>query len=880
MLVLTPASLASVAPGPVSASQFSIGPTPSWVEPISPPATGALPPDARGGTYVALLDFQENQTLSPAESYTHIVVLVLNEQGVGNASQIAVSFDPSYQQLVLHTARVQRAGETQDRLQLSAVKLIQREERLEYQIYDGHLTALLLLEDVRVGDAVEYSYTLRGENPALAGHFSLLFSVALDQPVARFEQRLIWKPDQPLVIRRLGDVSEPQVEKFKDRWTYAWSFTDVRAIEVEEGLPLGFDPFPGIQLSSWASWEEVAAWGTQLFAVDTKPSTALQAHIEAIRDTSMTEMNRALRAIRFVQDEIRYLGVVLGASSHRPNDPNVVMKRRFGDCKDKALLLVTMLRALGIQADPALVSTGRRGEIAKLAPAQLMFDHSIVRIELGGHSYWVDPTLQGQRGGSLSLLSVPEYGYALVLRPGVTELTAVERSPQAQPQMVVEKTYDGADFDGPVRLRIETTYHGAAAEAIRLDLASGSPATLAKRFLAFYEPWHPGIESVDSLAVHDDEQRNVVKVIEQYSIPGFWKPLEDQERYSADLEPVELSSLLPTPPKANRKMAFAVGLPAHMEVISHLHMAQEWKPNPESSIIENDGFRFAVRSFGEGRVLHLTHKLERRQTSLPSEAAGAYAQDLAKAKEALDFTVLSGLAITASGFQVNWIIAFLVIAVLAGSTLGARKIYRLQPALTSAGLAPTSAATQAGFLLKTEFGTASEGYAGQPEPVSATPFAASAPAQEALPIGGWLRLLGIGVFLNPIIVLVTGFPSFRILERDFWILSVRLHGSTNYALASVLVFEISANAALVVLYVLLIVMFLQRRRLFPRLWIAAMAASIVVILLDFAAAATISESDIVVEPGDVPRFVRMVVVTGVWGTYLMKSRRVRETFVL
>src|SRR5208282_5268181 len=63
-----------------------------------------------------------------------------------------------------------------------------------------------------------------------------------------------------------------------------------------------------------------------------------------------------LTVLQFVQDEVRYFAIEIGASSEKPADPSAVFSRRFGDCKDKSLLFVTILRALGIEAYPVLVN--------------------------------------------------------------------------------------------------------------------------------------------------------------------------------------------------------------------------------------------------------------------------------------------------------------------------------------------------------------------------------------------------------------------------------------------------------------------------------------------------------------------------------------------
>ncbi len=105
----------------------------------------------------------------------------------------------------------------------------------------------------------------------------------------------------------------------------------------------------------------------------------------------------------------------------------MVFERRFGDCKDKAFLLVTVFRALGIPAFPVLVNTVTRQTVAEGQPAATAFDHAIVQATIDGRAYWLDATATYQRG-PLSERYYPNYGYGLVVRPGTTTLTAIPPS--------------------------------------------------------------------------------------------------------------------------------------------------------------------------------------------------------------------------------------------------------------------------------------------------------------------------------------------------------------------------------------------------------------------------------------------------------------------
>ena len=95
-----------------------------------------------------------------------------------------------------------------------------------------------------------------------------------------------------------------------------------------------------------------------MYELQPNKDAALQALIDEFK-AEPDEATRLWRALHFVQDDIRYTGIEIGVGRISADTTGEVLARRFGDCKDKVLLLVTILRALGVEAYPALVNHAR-----------------------------------------------------------------------------------------------------------------------------------------------------------------------------------------------------------------------------------------------------------------------------------------------------------------------------------------------------------------------------------------------------------------------------------------------------------------------------------------------------------------------------------------
>ena len=199
------------------------------------------------------------------------------------------------------------------------------------------------------------------------------------------------------------------------------------AVEPEDAAPSWFDPFPGVQISEFESWSDVVNWALPLYQVKQSPSGTLAQEIDRLKNSSDKPEARLISALRFVQDEIRYMGIELGPNSHQPNQPSTVFERRFGDCKDKSLLLSSILNSIGIEAHPALVNTEAKSSLSAWQPTPIAFDHCIVQAKIAGKTYWIDPTISMQRG-QLDQYYAPDYALALVIRDGGHELERIPLS--------------------------------------------------------------------------------------------------------------------------------------------------------------------------------------------------------------------------------------------------------------------------------------------------------------------------------------------------------------------------------------------------------------------------------------------------------------------
>ena len=243
------------------AALHAVGPTPGWVAPVLPEVAAKAPAEqVSEGVQYLLLDEQIRVEAQDKTRFRHMASKALNERGLESVANIEIRFDPSYQKLTLHSINLRRGAQVIAKLPTAQVKVLQREAGLESLIFDGSRTAHVFLDDVRVGDVVEYAYSVRGSNPVFAnrqfGGFELQYSV----PVARIHARLWWPTSRPVHWKRQNDAPEPQVATSGEHTLYTWDLRDVPARASESDAPPGYDPYPSVQWSEFGDWRAVSAW--------------------------------------------------------------------------------------------------------------------------------------------------------------------------------------------------------------------------------------------------------------------------------------------------------------------------------------------------------------------------------------------------------------------------------------------------------------------------------------------------------------------------------------------------------------------------------------------------------------------------------------------
>lgn len=612
------------------AQPFRMGPPAAWVQPLRLPGEEVVRSAERAaaGSLYLLIDEQTRVGQGTVERYVHRARRVLSANYEGESADIRIIFDPSFERLTLHGVWRVRDGQRQEVLHPAKVNVFQRENDLLHRRYDGALLVEPFIADVQAGDVLEVAYSIHGVSPLLGGRYTGRFDVEFDTPVVHWRQRLLWPVERPLEIVYHGTSLRSSQSEAKDVRECVWELWDLPAVKQGNG-GTRVRPFAWVQLSEYKAWKEVARWAARLFAVPARSPQVEQVAQRLMKTPS--EEERFLAALRFVQDEVRSIPVPLSASSGPISSPDEVLSRRLGDAKDKALLLLTLLHALGFEARASLVNTDSEDGLETWHPSPGAFNHVIVRATVGGQVIWVDPMNTLERG-PLASRQPPVFGRALIADPGAVSLVEIPCPPLQEPTLFVEERYTAVAINEPGELRMTTLLTGWEADRMRRKLASSSREALAAERLERVAREGRVLHALEPLSVEDDEVGNTIALHERYAL----EPLM-QGAWSRGFDATSVRERLPEPAWFQDVMASWVEHPVFVRHRVIINAPEPLRIDSERVEVEGPLFRFVRDAQIMGHQLVLDYSYQSLASQVTPEFLSAHAEALGQVQELLTY---------------------------------------------------------------------------------------------------------------------------------------------------------------------------------------------------------------------------------------------------
>lgn len=356
------------------------------------------------------------------------------------------------------------------------------------------------------GDVVELQYRVEdvAHRNAFADYFGEVVYLQNTETIARSEYVLITPKTRQFYFNKPNVPNlQQKVEEKGDARIYHYVAENVGALETEPGMPPLTELLGHVHVSTYKSWDDMGRWYWGLVRDQFTADDEVRRRVADITK-GLTDEKAKVRAVYdFVVQKTRYVALEFGIYGFKPYRCAQIFARGFGDCKDKATLIVTMLKELGIPATIVIVRTGLRGDFetepASLAP----FDHAIAYVP--SLDWYLDGTAEFT--GSNELPTMDRGALALQVNEGKPKLVHL---PEPKPSdSVASKRIEAAVApDGSATIDWKVAISGANASSWRQRYHA--KATQKQRVQEDLANELPGldVQAVESSDL-DDIERNV-----------------------------------------------------------------------------------------------------------------------------------------------------------------------------------------------------------------------------------------------------------------------------------------------------------------------------------------------------------------------------------
>ena len=350
---------------------------------------------------------------------THLIVQVLTKNGATSLKRYPIWNDKETEETSVNIAKVTHPDGSSSLAQTST---IQRQG-------DKDIT-LLDFPALEAGDILEIEYTISQTKPNFFGSYFgniQLFSNTL--PILESRYILSAPKNEKLYFNSTDTVPDPEVIEGENETTYIWTMTDLPAITFNPFSPPINELSPAVEVSTFKDWNALAKWYWNLIKDQNQITPDIAAKVKDLTFGSKTDKEKLAAIFNWVTSEVRNNAWEFGVHGFKPYNAGTIFTRRFGDCKDKAILINVMAKVAGIDAWPMLLRSTQndnvvvgRGREDLTLPLLSHFNHCISYAELDGEPYYLDGTMMFRTIDSRP--STDASAPSVIIRPSGAEITS------------------------------------------------------------------------------------------------------------------------------------------------------------------------------------------------------------------------------------------------------------------------------------------------------------------------------------------------------------------------------------------------------------------------------------------------------------------------
>lgn len=338
-------------------------------------------------------------------TYLHYLVKILNERGKENFSETNIDYDSTFEKVELEMARTIRPDGSVAEVGSRHIRDVSR--YMNFPLYSNARVFIISFPEIAEGAVIEYKVRIRRNQLVNKKDFVLIYPLQASEPIIAANLTIDLPKDKALQIKKqneefnnFGAGLSPKAEESDGRVIYRWGFKNIPQIIPETNMPEIVEVNPAMLMSTFSSWQEVYSWWQALSRDKIIADAAIKEKVRELTSGKETDEAKAAAIYNFCAQDIRYVAVEYGQAGYEPHPAGDIFRNKYGDCKDQAILLVTMLKEAGFSAWPVLISTRDYYNLNNDLPA-MVFNHCIAAMQVPGKTIFMDPTAETCAFGSL-----------------------------------------------------------------------------------------------------------------------------------------------------------------------------------------------------------------------------------------------------------------------------------------------------------------------------------------------------------------------------------------------------------------------------------------------------------------------------------------------
>jgi tetratricopeptide (TPR) repeat protein/transglutaminase-like putative cysteine protease len=481
-------------------------------------------------------------------------VEIRNQAGVKTFSVLPFDFASNSEHIEIDYVRVRHADGSVVTTPATDAQELPTEVTREAPFYSDLKQEQIPIRGLQPGDLIEYKLRFVRTKPEAPGHFwgNESFVLPSSGVVARSEvielhvpkdiYTQVWSPNYK------PTVSDATTNGTAER-VYRWQSSQLAPaagkkrndlLKLDNNPTLGTSddpPLPHVAWTNFHSWQEVGAWYRSLEGSRTQPNDDIRAKVATLTAGKSTPDEKARAIYGYVSAQVRYIGVAFGVGRFQPHEAGDVLNNQYGDCKDKSTLLISMLSAAGITADPVLIGAGVTFNADLPSPGS--FNHVITLAQIDGKPIWLDSTPEVS---PYLLLSPIIRGKRALVIPTTAD-AHIETTPK-DPPFPLLNTFEAIgtlDSIGTSHSHIVMNFRGDDEAPVRQAVRSVSPAQWDELMQRFSQAMSYSGKVTNSQLSHPEDTSIPFNISYDYEREknGDW----DNLRIIAQVPPISLADI-------------------------------------------------------------------------------------------------------------------------------------------------------------------------------------------------------------------------------------------------------------------------------------------------------------------------------------------------